>query len=361
MSDNQHPDGQQPSNPNQSLGDQEFKPQKIANKLSQRITNAAGVEQLEGFRLGEMFSEVFKKHTDDEVEAYFTVGTAETIPDIMQVDTTWPRPWVFFRTFAGAMLVYVGFVQAWQNFHTLNLIPGAIVVGSFVVPLSVLIFFFETNVRRNVSLYQVLKLLFFGGVLSLIFSLILFKVIAINALGASVAGLVEEPGKLLALFLVINIAKYRYIHNGLLFGAAVGTGFAAFESAGYALTLGLSTGQPQVIFDIILVRGMLAPFAHIVWTAMSAAALWKVKGDRPFTLEMLKDSRFLRVFGIAVVLHMVWNSPLELPLYGKYIGLGLVAWTVILALIQDGLKQLRIEKVKAMEQYSPENTTPENI
>jgi protease PrsW len=235
------------------------------------------------------------------------------------------------------------------------------VVGSFVVPLSVLIFFFETNVRRNVSLYQVLKLLFFGGILSLIFSLILFKVIAINALGASVAGLVEEPGKLLALFLVVNIPKYKYTHNGLLFGAAVGTGFAAFESAGYALTIGLSTGQPQVIFDIILVRGMLAPFAHIVWTAMSAAALWKVKGDRPFTFDMVQDSRFLRVFGIAVVLHMLWNSPLDLPLFGKYIALGLVAWTVILALIQDGLQQLRVEKVAAMEQQSSGNIAPDNI
>jgi hypothetical protein len=84
ISDSQNPDEQRASNPNQPLGNQEIKPQPIANRLSQRITNAAGVEQLEGFRLGEMFSEVFKKHTDDEVEAYFTVGTAETIPDIIQ-------------------------------------------------------------------------------------------------------------------------------------------------------------------------------------------------------------------------------------------------------------------------------------
>jgi protease PrsW len=355
MSKKQNPDEQGVSNPNHPPENQEIKPQQLANKLSQRITNAAGVEQLEGFKLGEMFSEVFKKHTDDEVEAYFTVGTAATIPDILEVDTTWPRPWVFLRIFGGAMLVYMGFVQAWQNFQAINLIPGAIVVGSFVVPLSVLIFFFETNVRRNVSLYQVIKLLFFGGILSLIFSLILFRVIAINALGASVAGLVEEPGKLLALLLVIYIPKYKYTLNGLLFGAAVGTGFAAFESAGYALTIGITSGKPQLIFDIILLRGMLAPFAHIVWTAMSAAALWKVKGDRPFQLGMIQDARFLRVFGIAVFLHMLWNSPIELPLYGKYVGLGFVAWVVILALIQDGLKQLRVEKIAAMPIEIPEN------
>jgi RsiW-degrading membrane proteinase PrsW (M82 family) len=61
------------------------------------------------------------------------------------------------------------------------------------------------------------------------------------------------------------------------------------------------------------------------------------------------------------VLHMLWNSPLELPLFGKYIGLGMVAWTVILALIQDGLQQLRVEKVAAMEQQPSGNIAPDHI
>jgi protease PrsW len=337
-------------------------PRQMVDDVARRITKAAGVEHLEGFNLQEMFSEVFKKHTDDEVEAYFTVGTAKTIPPIEDVDTSWPKPWVFFRTFLGALIVYIGFVQAWQTFQNLNLVPGLIVIGSFVVPFSTLIFFFETNVRRNVSLYQVLRLLFFGGVLSLIFSLLLFQVsfsLNLNWLGASVAGLVEEPGKLLALLIVVNNPKYKYTLNGLLFGAAIGTGFAAFESAGYALTAALtsSSDNANAMLDMIMMRGMLAPFGHIVWTGMCAAMLWKIKGEQKFNLEMVKDRRFLRIFGIAVVLHMTWNSPIDFPLYGKFVALGFVAWIVILALIQDGLKQLRVEKLAAIENVNPSQST----
>ncbi len=61
-------------------------------RFSQRISNAAGVEKLEGFSLLEMFSEVLSRHSDEEVERYFTVGTPETTPPVQEVDTRWPRP-----------------------------------------------------------------------------------------------------------------------------------------------------------------------------------------------------------------------------------------------------------------------------
>jgi RsiW-degrading membrane proteinase PrsW (M82 family) len=81
---------------------------------------------------------------------------------------------------------------------------------------------------------------------------------------------------------------------------------------------------------------------------MSAAALWKVVGSAKFELSMLKDSRFLRVFAIAVGCHMLWDWSFDLPFYAKYMVLGVVAWIVIFALIQDGLKQLRAEKEAAV-------------
>ena len=349
------PPSHQPSTPSDqtpegTLGG-ELDHRQVVDKVARHITQAAGVEHLEGFSLGEMFSEVFKKHSEDEVEEYFTVGTTKTTPAIQEVDTSWPKPWFFFRTFTSAILVYFGFVLAWREFGNINLVPGLIIVGSFAVPLSTLILFVETNVRKNVSLYQIIRLVFFGGVLSLISSLLLFEVsstLALDWMGASVAGIVEEPAKLLALILVVNLSKYRYILNGLLFGAAVGAGFAAFESAGYALRAGLVSADPDAMMDSILLRGMLAPFAHIVWTGMCAAVLWKIKGAKKFNFAMLQDPRFLRIFAMAVILHMLWNSPISLPFYGKYILLGFVAWIVILALIQDGLKQLRAEKLATL-------------
>ena len=80
------------------------------------------------------------------------------------------------------------------------------------------------------------------------------------------AGLIEETGKAAALFLVINKTKYRSTLNGLLFGAAVGAGFSAFESAGYALVTGMTAGQAAML-ETITVRGVLSMLGlHIVWT-----------------------------------------------------------------------------------------------
>ena len=313
----------------------------------------AGLEKLEGFSLQEMFSEIFRKRSDKEVEEYFTVGIESTTPKIEDVVTSWPKPWVFFKTLVGALAIYFCFVMAWNEFKNPNILPGLMITGSFAIPFSVLIFFFETNVRKNVSLYQIIRLVLFGGILSLIFSLFLFRVsdsLNLDWLGASVAGIVEETGKLIALILVINNLKYPYILNGLLFGAAIGTGFAAFESAGYALRAFLYTGSVDVMLNNILLRGLLSPFGHIVWTGMSAAMLWKVKGHKKFSFEMVQERSFLKIFGIAIGLHMVWNSPIQLPFHLTHIVLGFIAWVIIFGIIQEGLKQLKEEKMKKLSE-----------
>lgn len=351
--ENSHKDPNKPLDENTSGTGEEKPPladnQNFASKMSDHVTDWAGVERLEGFHLGDVFSEALKRHTSEEVEEYFTVGTPSTTPPIEKVNTGWPRPWMFLRTFLGAAFVYVIFVQAWKEFENINLLPGLIIVGSFAVPVAALIFFFEMNARHNVSLYQIIRLVFLGGIVSMTISLIFFQIsdsLELDWLGASLAGLVEEPGKLLALAIVVNASRYHYTLNGLLFGAAVGTGFAAFESAGYALYAGLYDADEML--DSIMLRGMLAPFGHIVWTGMCAGALWKVKGRRPFHFNMLKDPRFYRVFMIAVVMHMIWNSPIYLPFYLKYLILGAAAWVIIFSLIQSGLKQIRAEKAASL-------------
>lgn len=333
-------------------------PQNFSSKMSDTVTDWAGVERLEGFKLGDVFSEALKKHSRDEVEDYFTVGAPSTTPTIDNVDTSWPKPWVFLRTFIAAAVLYFIFVQAWNQYGNEKLIPGLIMVGSFAVPISALIFFFEMNARKNVSLYQVIRLLFLGGIISITVSLIFYDLsdnMKLDWLGASLAGLAEEPGKLLALAIVVNMAKYRYTLNGLLFGAAVGTGFAAFESAGYALQAAFYSGSSAAMLDSIMHRGMLSPFGHIIWTGMCGAALWKVKGAQPFKFEMLQDPKFYRVFIIAVILHMIWNSPIELPFYAKHFILGIIGWIIIFSLIQSGLKQIKEEKTIALQQNDTRN------
>ena len=318
---------------------------KSVASVQNKFRQFTGTEKLEGFSLGSLFADVFKKHSVDEVESYFTVGTPGTVPEVKDLDTSWPRPWMFLRALAGSAIVYFLFVCAWDMFENINLIPGLIMTGAMAIPLATTLFFFEMNARRNVSLYRVLKLVLLGGIVSLVFSLILFELPLDNLgwMGASIAGLIEEPGKLLALLVVARAAKYRYKLNGLLFGACVGTGFAMFESMGYAFQILLAEGVKGMNSNILL-RGFLSPCGHIVWTAIAGAAMWRVKGSAPFRFSMVKNGRFWHLFLVPVVLHMIWNADFELPFLAKYWILGLIAWTVVLALIQEGLKELRMEK-----------------
>ncbi|MFV1969233.1 MAG: PrsW family glutamic-type intramembrane protease, partial [Pirellulaceae bacterium] len=290
----------------------------------------------------------------------FLVGSRSTTPPIEKIDVAWPKPWIFFRAFVATVIVFLFFHFAWRTFENPMLVPGLIITGSFAMPLSTLILFVELNARHNVSMFQVSKMVIVGGLVAMIISLLLFEVsdaITLDWLGRSIGGLVEEPAKVLALLLVAGLPRYKYILNGLLFGAAIGAGFAAFESAGYAFVTGVATMDPDLMTTTILFRGLLSPLGHIVWTAMCGGMLWKVKGDQLFRFGMLLDRRFLRVLAIAIVLHMIWNSPLQLPFLGKYLVLGLVAWVVVLALVSEGLHELLQEKARFLSAHDGASAT----
>lgn len=315
--------------------------------IKDQFSSLIGLEDLKNFRLGEIFSEVFKRHTEEEMEQQLVTGTSRNTPALEDLEVGWGKPWLFARLLGVSVALAFVLYQGWVLYGNPKLLPGLIFVGSFAVPVSALIFFLEMNVPRNVSIFKITQLLFIGGVASIILALIFFDRTDFleSYLGASAAGIVEESAKMLIVILLMGkSSRFPWILNGLLIGAAVGTGFAAFESAGYAFENMLKGGVEGGMATIEL-RGILAPFGHIVWTANSAAALWIVRGSRPFSWEMLKAPAFLRIFLSGVILHMVWNAPfvlLRLPLVGdlKFLLLGVIAWVICFRLVQAGLQQL---------------------
>lgn len=319
----------------------------FVSRMGDHLSNAAGIEKPAEWNAGDMFADVTKRHDNNEIEANFTVGTALTTPQLGEIDSRWPRPWLFVRVCLLSLALYWGFLFAWDRFENMNLIPGLIMIGSVSIPLSLLIFFFEVNVPRNISLYQVIRLLLIGGLVSIVISLFLFDWTEglSNWLGAASAGIVEETGKVATLLLVVREKRFRWTLNGLLLGATVGAGFAIFESAGYALRAALGPGGDVAMRDVIMQRGVLALLGgHVLWTGLSGAALWRVRGDRPFDRSMFGDPQFLRVLGVCMLLHMTWNADFALPIvgyYGKYAVLGAATWLLVLGMVQSGLKQVR--------------------
>ena len=222
------------------------------------------------FSIGRLFSQAFMPHEEEEIENYWSVGTMKTTPDISEVHTGCPTPWAFVRILGIALAAYALFILCWSKFGFGTVLPGLIFTGCAVIPLSVLMFFFEMNIRKNVSMYLVNKLLVLGGALSILYTgifTVIDKIFHLNldniAFGLQ-AGVLEELAKLLAVMLVVNKKRYTYILNGMLFGAAVGTGVAIYESAGYALGVFHNASDVGMMVNITL-RGALSPFGHIIW------------------------------------------------------------------------------------------------
>jgi RsiW-degrading membrane proteinase PrsW (M82 family) len=327
----------------------------VAN-IKKGFSSFIGLEELKDFKLQPIFSQVFKKHSFAEMEDQLITGTYNNTPALTDIETSWAKPWLFSRMLLISIGISVLLIIGYRTFENPNLVPGLMFIGSFAVPVSTLILFLEMNAPRNISVFMIMALAFLGGVTSMFIALVLFDKLDFlsDIMHASAAGIIEEAAKVLVVVLIVGrFTRYKWILNGLLFGAAIGMGFAAFESAGYAYRSASFDGM----VDSLTLRGLLSPFMHIVWTANASAALWLVKADRKFSWNMLVDKRFLRVMLSSMLLHMIWNANfgiLQIPVFFdiKYPILGILAWIICFRLVQAGLQQLNAARHAEVERLS---------
>ncbi|MGN0569611.1 MAG: PrsW family glutamic-type intramembrane protease [Candidatus Fimenecus sp.] len=310
-------------------------------KKANELTGETGEVKL---NLKDLVSNVFKKHSKEEQEELFICGTAKTTPKENEISSSWPKPWLYSRIFLMFAITFglLSVVAEW--FSNTNAIPGLIFVGALAVPFSTVIFFFEVNAPRNMSLFEVIKIFFVGGALSLVATLILFEFAPVGELdyiGATIVGIVEEAGKLVIVAYFCKNAKVKHILTGLLIGSAVGAGFAVFETAGYAFNYLLVEGW-ETMLEVIYLRAILSLGGHVVWAAISGAALVLVKGAEDLEKEHLLNPRFLKIFAVPVVLHAVWDMPIPVPVNIPIVQIALtvLSWVMVLVLINTGLKQL---------------------
>ena len=165
-----------------------------------------------------------------------------------------------------------------------------------------------------------------------------------NPRAAYWAGPIEEDAKLVvAIFFARKFFLNGQILNGMLCGAAVGAGFAGFETAGYIIMVAEHGLDP---LDTAVLRGRLAPFAHVSWSAIMAGAFWlAMKKQRQNNIPSILQPSFWRIAVIPIGLHMFWNSPLldksELLRYAKWGICAVICWSMVFLLLNEGLIQVR--------------------
>lgn len=328
--------------------------QSIINDNLDKITGARSKNYV---TFKDLFKNTFSKHTEEELDEVFICGGEKTTPALKDVDPTKATAWVYFKILVFFIIAYIPVRIGFITYGNSNFLPAMIMLSAFAVPVTILIFFYEINIFRNIPFYKVMKYFILGGALSLIVAILFFSLDFNTDIstysGALMVGVIEEVAKaaIVALFL-FKSKKSNYILNGLLVGAAVGAGFAAFETAGYILRYGLQGGL-QSMLEVIKVRGILAPGGHVAWAAIEGAALMYVKGFDKLDKRHINGKRFLLICLIPIVLHGIWDMPINLPYYILPLTLTLIAWLVIIYFINLGLKQVddakELEKKKKLE------------
>ncbi|HBL85486.1 MAG: hypothetical protein A2Y17_06215 [Clostridiales bacterium GWF2_38_85] len=328
--------------PQQQKNTQKSESDEILDEVVNRFKDIKSTGQ-DILKLKDLVVNVFKKHTKEETEEIFISGTTKTIPAEWEISASWPKPWLYSRIFILMAVTYILLCLSFNAFSNELMVPGIMFIGSLSVPFTLLIFFFEANAPRNISIFNVLKMFFIGGCASLFVSLLMFQFVTLSFpmtyIDAIIVGIIEEIGKAVIVAIFITLLKPKYILNGILIGAAIGAGFSVFESAGYAYAYAESYSS---MFGIIYLRGFLAAGGHIIWAAITGGALCLVKQDKVFDTSMLFNVDFLKLFAVPVLLHAVWDMPIPFLQNINFIQilLTLIGWLFIFTLIDKGLKQI---------------------
>jgi RsiW-degrading membrane proteinase PrsW (M82 family) len=215
------------------------------------------------------------------------------------------RPWL--RMFLVGLVLWIATVFVTLLTGNPNLIPTLVLLGSFLVPVTFVAWAFERRETGELTATLVFSTFVTGGVLG---------VLAASVLEAYLlhpspwlffgVGLIEEAAKLGALMVLTRNLSTKSVRDGMVLGAAVGFGFAAFESAGYAFTAlftvdGLSLMQ---VVQTELLRGLLAPVGHGLWTAILGGVLFSSSTRHHFAIT---GRLILAYLGVSL-LHGLWDS-----------------------------------------------------
>jgi RsiW-degrading membrane proteinase PrsW (M82 family) len=217
-----------------------------------------------------------------------------------------------------------------------NLFPTVVMVGSFLVPVTYVAFFYEHRRYSRLSMPTTAMTMVYGGLLGVIAASILEPIFIqkLDFLTAFEIGLIEEFVKILGVLVVAFRRGHKSEIDGLILGAAAGMGFAALESSGYAFTAFLrSQGSLSATVGVTLLRGLLSPLGHGTWTAILGAVLFRESKGERLRINLPVVGAYLTV----VFLHGLWDG---LPtVLSTFVGSGL---DIIIAQVVIGVAGLFI-------------------
>lgn len=186
------------------------------------------------------------------------------------------------------------------------LMPTLILLGSFLVPATVAAFAME-SATGTLTARRIAFAFTIGGAGGVLAASLLESRLADTLWIYVGVGLIEELVKGAIVFGVGLATTPKTARQGACLGAAVGAGFAAFESAGYAYSAALDSHALGVVavLQSEALRAALVPVGHVLWTAILGAVLFEAL-RRPLGPPALR--RLAAGLAGVVLLHALWDA-----------------------------------------------------
>lgn len=220
-----------------------------------------------------------------------------------------------------------------------NLFPTVILIGNFLVPVVFVAFLYDHQHLSTLTTDAIAICFCIGGVLGTLGAAVLETLLIPMpahpdqglSLGSALAvGLIEEGCKILAVMFMARGMRHTSEMDGLLMGGAVGMGFAALESTGYAFTAFLlSNGHVGASIAETIIRGVLAPFGHGVWTALVGAVLFRASRPHRFRIT----GPVILIYLFVSLLHGLWDGLPQAVFFIIPPGIPISVATIVLSVI----------------------------
>ena len=310
------------------------------------------------FKWSNMFSGFNSVKTKEEKERQFMSGLPGNVPYESDMIQEWTPPFLFYKFFIYSlvMLVLIFVCGYMYGFGKALLVSAA----PYMIPVTILIFIWELNIPRNISVMDLLYIAVFSGITSYF---VIFFVQDVTGFGYTDTSVFAVPlltvvAKTLLVCIFLRKKSRGYGLNGLAVGAAVGAGYAILTLADDMYYLAEYAGEITGIMGLIVVRFVMVLGGDIIWTAAIGAALALAKGKETLKIRHLGNSLFLICLIGTYLMEALWNyditdlfsrfadSSVAVGIYtflyiyqGKNILLLILSWALFFFVARKGVEQ----------------------
>ena len=262
------------------------------------------------FKWSKIFSGFNAAKTKEEKERQIMSGLPGNVPYESDMIKEWQPPFLFYKFFIYCIVMMIlilasSYLYGFGDMLLVSVIP-------YMIPLIMLIFMWELNIPRNISILDVFYIAAFSGIICFMVIFFISDITGMdyNDVSSFTMPLLSEISQLLLICIFLRKKSRGYGLNGVLIGAAVGAGYSILKTASDLFYVAEYIGMLDGVMGIVLVRIIMVLGGNIVWMAAVGGALALAKGKEPLKGRHLGNSLFIICLTGTYLIAVLWDYDL---------------------------------------------------